>query len=186
MNFRIIELIETEKFQYLRIHKNGNTSIKKCLDIHCKDWFQTDRLSETKPRWTVIRDPYKRFLSGLSYDLKRHNVNVKDIRLDNLFTSNETHPRNLFLKNINHSISQIPYLFNTKVEYYIDLDDLNLFLQMHFGESFCENKSNIDTTEIEKHLGKKEIMKYLNMDNYIYNYIKKSPFFWEWQHGKIF
>ena len=29
-------------------------------------------------------------------------------------------------------------------------------------------------------------MKYLHMDYYVYNFIKNSPFLWEWQHGKIF
>ena len=36
MNFRIFEIIETEKFQYVRIHKNGNTSIMKCIQDNFK------------------------------------------------------------------------------------------------------------------------------------------------------
>ena len=39
---------------------------------------------------------------------------------------------------------------------------------------------------IEKYLDKEEIMKYLHFDYYVYDHIKKSPFLWEWQHGKIF
>ena len=58
---------------------------------------------------------------------------------------------------------------------------------MHFGSSAHENKSNRKIKyDIEKYLNKDEIMKYLHLDYYVYNSLKKSPFLWEWQHGKIF
>ena len=38
------------------------------------------------------------------------------------------------LGNINHSASQIPYLMNSGVTHYIEMKDLNLFLQMHFNK----------------------------------------------------
>ena len=38
MQFRFIELIETEKFQFLRIYKNGNSSVMTCILM--KDLYQ--------------------------------------------------------------------------------------------------------------------------------------------------
>ena len=31
MNFRLFDIVETEKFQFVRIHKNGNQSVAKCI-----------------------------------------------------------------------------------------------------------------------------------------------------------
>lgn len=191
MNFRFAELVETEKFQYVRIHKNANKSIMNCIVDDYKDNIQyTFRLSN-KPRFCVIQDPYKKFLSGLRYDLLINNVDIKNINIKKLFTTNENHPINILNGKINHSISQIPYLFNYQINHYIDIDDLNLFLKMHFKKSqhlnyFPEENKKSKYYDIEKYLDKEDIMKYLHLDYYIYNYIKNSPFLWEWQHGKIF
>jgi len=66
MNFRLYDFVETDKFQFLRIHKNGNTSVNKCiLDTYGKEVRYTHQLSK-KVRFCVIRDPYERFLSGLN------------------------------------------------------------------------------------------------------------------------
>jgi len=187
MQIRNTELIETEKFQFLRIHKNGNWSIQKIIEELYKDkWSLSTEPSRGRPRFAVIRDPYSRFISGLKYDLERQKVDIKDINIKKLFVSNEIHLRNLLTGNIKHSISQVPYLINTGISHYIDIEDLNLFLKMHFGKSQHINKSNMKTEEIEKYLNKDDIMKYLHLDYYIYNSIKHSPFLWEWQHGKIF
>lgn len=56
---------------------------------------------------------------------------------------------------------------------------------MHFNKTAHENKSK-KNNDIEKYIDKDEIMKYLHLDYYMYNTIIKSPFLWEWQHGKIF
>ena len=70
--------------------------------------------------------------------------------------------------------------------HYVDINDLNLFLKIHFNETAHENKQKYDDINIEKYIDKEEVMKYLHLDYYVYNYIKRSPFLWEWQHGKIF
>jgi hypothetical protein len=188
VNFRIFEIIETEKFQYVRIHKNGNTSIMKCIQDNFKpeEIHHVNHLS-SKTRFCVIRDPYERFLSGLKYDLYNNEINIKDIDIKKLFTGNDNHPRNSITGHIKHSISQIPYLYNVQCSHYVDMSDLSLFLKMHFKQDKHENKFiNKNSVNIEKYLDKNEIMKYLHMDYYMYNYIKNSPFLWEWQHGKIF
>jgi len=186
MNFKFGEIIETEKFQFVRIHKNGNLSVDKCI----KDNFKKEDISlvyhlSAKPRFCIIRDPYERFLSGLTYDININNINIKDINIKQLFNSNEVHPRNLWTGHIKHSISQMPYIFNTQCSHYIDIKNLNIFLKMHFNKTAHENKSK-KNNDIEKYIDKDEIMKYLHLDYYMYNTIIKSPFLWEWQHGKIF
>lgn len=178
--FQTFEFVETDKFQYLLLHKNGSSSIEKCLkDI---DFFFTTKINLDKIRWTIIRDPYERFVSGLKYDLLRHNVNIKDIdpsSLHNTFINSFT----LGKKNLNHSTSQVPYLINTNIDWYVDIKDLNIFLKMHFNvETHCnENKKEIDLN-----LNKEEVMKYLNLDYYVYNKILQSDHLWKWYNGKIF
>jgi len=192
MNFRLFDIIETEKFQFVRIHKNGNTSIEKCIQDNFKkeEIIYTNHLSK-KPRFCIIRDPYERFLSGLKWDLCLNNVDIKDVDIEKLFTANEHHIRNSMIGHIKHSTSQIPYFFNTQCSHYVDISDLDIFLKIHFNKSAHENKftdlcKDKRFYNIEKYLKKDDIMKYLHLDYYIYNHIKKSPFLWEWQHGRIF
>ena len=187
MQFRVIHLIETDTFQFLRIYKNGNSSVMKCIEENFPNQFRlTLAPANNKPRFAIVRDPYERFISGLKYDLELHDVDIKDIKLDKLFTTNEMHQRNIITGHINHSASQIPYLMNSGITHYIDMKDLDLFLKMHFDRVEHINKNDVKTKEIEKYLDKNEIMKYLHLDYYIYNSIIRSPFLWEWQHGKIF
>ena len=94
-------------------------------------------------------------------------------------------------RNINHASSQVPYFINTQISHYVDINDLDLFLKMHFDKSykinyFPKTEENLKYYDIEKYLDKDEIMKYLYFDYYVYNNIMSSPFLWEWQHGKIF
>ena len=188
MNFRLFDIIETEKFQFVRVHKNGNASVIKCIENNFKpeEIHYTTHLSK-KNRFCIIRDPYERFLSGLKWDLWLNKVNIKDIDIKKLFTTNEKHPRNSWIGRIKHTTSQVPYLFNTQCTHYIDMSDLNLFLKIHFGSVEHLNKSNNKIKiDVEKYLDKNEIMKYLHFDYYVYNTLKTSAFLWEWQQGKIF
>tara|TARA_R110002012_G_scaffold222811_1_gene394734 strand:+ start:449 stop:1030 length:582 start_codon:yes stop_codon:yes gene_type:complete len=193
VNFKIFEIIETKQFQFVQIHKNANLSVYECIKSCYKseEVILGNLLLSNKVRFCIIRDPYERFLSGLRYDLLNHNTNIEDIDIKKLFTTNEINVLNFKRGNIKHSISQIPYLMNTKITHYIDIKDLNVFLKMHFGKSehinkFPEKHKDSKFYNIEEYLDKTEIMKYLHLDYYIYNYIKNSSFLWEWQHGKIF
>ena len=76
MKFQNIELYETDKFQYLLIHKNGSSSVLESIK-HLNP-IVTYECNFNKIRWTVIREPFERFVSGLKYDLKRHSVELKD------------------------------------------------------------------------------------------------------------
>lgn len=175
-----IELYETNNFQYLLIHKNGSSSIVECLKN--TNYIITDKVNLNKIRWTVIRNPYERFIAGLKYDLLKHGLDYKDINYSTLHNSYV----NLITRhkgNVNHTASQVPYLINANIDWYIELEDLHTFLKMHFGRvEYC----NINKNNIELNLDKEEIMKYLNLDYYVYNNIINSPNLWKWQQGKIF
>jgi hypothetical protein len=180
MIFQNIELYETDKFQYLLIHKNASSSIVNCIK-HLNP-IVTDKININKVRWTIIREPYERFVSGLKYDLQRHNLNIKDIDYSSLFNS-KINKFSRLNGNVNHTTSQVPYLINTHINWYIEMKDLNIFMKMHFDkvEYYNENKINIKLD-----LDKKEIIKYLNLDYYVYNNILNSNYLWKWQQGKIF
>jgi|TARA_R100000479_G_scaffold118926_1_gene60759 hypothetical protein len=180
MNFQNIELYETDKFQYLLIHKNASHSIIDCIK-HLNP-IVTNKVNFNKIRWTIIREPYERFVSGLKYDLKRHNQNIKDIDYPSLFNCKiNTFSRKI--GNVNHTASQIPYLINTHVNWYIELKDLDIFTKMHFNKvEYC----NKDKINIKLNLDEQEIKKYLQLDYYVYNNILNSNYLWKWQQGKIF
>jgi hypothetical protein len=192
MNFRIFTLVGTPDFQFVRIYKNGNSSVTKSIfNTYKKEEITYNTFLEKKPRFCIIRDPYERFISGLKFDLWRLKVDIKDVNIKKLFTSNELHVRNQMTGDLKHTVSQIPYLLNSQISHYIDIEDLNIFLKMHFSESVHEYKftdlcKEEKFNDIEKHLDKEEIMKYLNIDYYVYNEIKRSCFLWDWQNGKIF
>tara|TARA_Y100001972_G_C7644043_1_gene323572 strand:- start:209 stop:751 length:543 start_codon:yes stop_codon:yes gene_type:complete len=180
MYFQNIEFYETDKFQYLLIHKNGSSSVKETIK-YLEPTFSTE-LNFSKPRWTVIRDPYERFISGLKYDLKRHNLNIEDIDIKSLFNS-RIHHHSRARGNVNHTASQVPYLINSHINYYVELTDLSTFLKMHFKNVEHKNMNKID---IKLNLDKEEIMKHLELDYYIYNSILNSSCLWKWQQGNIF
>ena len=180
MYFQNIEFYETDKFQYLLIHKNGSSSVKKTID-HLQPTCTTE-LNFKKVRWAVIREPYERFVSGLQYDLNKHKLNLEDVDIKSLFNS-RVHYFSRMKGNVNHTTSQVPYLINSHINHYVELKDLDVFLKMHFGR--IEN-TNINNKNIELKLDKKEIMKHLELDYYIYNSILNSPCLWKWQQGNIF
>ena len=180
MIFQNKEFFETDKFQFLLIHKNGSTSVRKIIEKN--KYILNSVWCPNKIRWTVIRDPYERFVSGLNYDLKRHKVQLNEINIYELF-NDVVNLNNRINTNINHCISQASYLMNANIQWYVDIKDLNVFLKMHFNEFETINKNE---EKIELNLDKKEIMKYLNFDYYVYNRIKNSDNFWKWNLGKIF
>jgi hypothetical protein len=179
MYFQNIEFFETDKFQYLLIHRNACTSVLKCIDKYNPEIVYVK--SSNKIKWTVIRDPYERFISGLNYDLKRHKMSIEDVNLERLFVS-YVNSKSRIHGNVNHTISQVLYLANTDIDWYVDINDLDLFLKIHFNTTFKLNSNS------EKNIffDKKEVMKYLQLDYEVYNRIKSSTHLWEWQKGKIF
>ena len=180
--FQNIELYETDNFQYLLIHKNGSTSVLECIK-HLNP-IATQKCNFNKVRWTVIREPYERFVSGLEYDLKRQNVELKDIESSSLHSS-RINGYSRQIGNVNHTASQIPYLMNTNIDWYVELKDLSTFLQMHFDNvEYLNPDDNENKVEVE--IDKLDVDKYLDLDYYVYKDIINSPNLWKWQNGRIF
>jgi len=179
MFFQNVEFFETDKFQYLLIHKNGSTSVLKCMEN--LDYTPTFDINLNKIRWTVIRDPYERFISGLKYDLALQNLQLKDIKKEDLYQS-LVNIKKRDEGRINHAASQVPYLLNTHIDWYVDLKDLSLFLKMHFNQ--IEHES-VGKKNIELDVNKEEVMKHLQLDYYVYNTIKNSSCLWKWQNGNV-
>lgn len=177
MYFQNIEFFETDKFQYLLIHKNGSSSVRKCIE----NFHITDNINFNKIRWTVIRDPYERFISGLKYDLTNQGLELKDINQDDLYQC-LINVRTRGSGNVNHVASQVSYLINTNINWYVDLKDLSVFLKMHFNKVEHENVSK---KLVELDIDKQEVMKHLQLDYHVYNNIKNSPSLWKWQNGNI-
>tara|TARA_R110000822_G_scaffold212149_1_gene347619 strand:+ start:3685 stop:4230 length:546 start_codon:yes stop_codon:yes gene_type:complete len=179
MYFQNLEFYETDNFQYLLIHKNACTSVLKTIE-HLKPKYSEQR-NFNKVCWTVIRDPYERFMAGLSYDIERQKMKIEDVSLDNLFST--YHEKTSREKgNVSHTAYQSIYLINSCINWYVDLPDLKNFLNMHFNKSFYLNRG----PDIKQYFKKEEVLKYLKMEYEIYNKIKLSSFIWEWQKGNIF
>ena len=180
-----IELYETKKFQYLLIPKNGSTSVLKCFE---KTPHIVTRSFANKVRWTVIREPIDRLISGLTYDLNLQKLSVKDIEIDSLFYSN-IHSVVKEFHYVSHTSLQIYYLYNAKVNWYVDLKDLDIFLKMHFNKNIKINKGLTKLKSQVKDFVTKNIDKikpFLMPDIKLYEAAQQSEQLWQWQKGRIF
>ena len=148
-------------------------------DIDC---YPASNVNFNKVRWTVIRDPYERFIAGLKYDLTIQGLELEDVNKDDLYHS-LINLRTRSQGDVNHTASQIPYLINTHIDWYVDLKDLTAFLKIHFNK--VEHK-NVNKKNIELNIDKHEVMKHLQLDYFVYDNIKNSSYLWKWQNGKIF
>jgi len=184
MLFANIETFESEKFQYILIPKNAGRTIHELVFGSYPDAKYTQNIiDDSKIIWTVIRDPLERFLSGLDYDLQRQKLNLDDINIEDVFNFINFNKPDGLKGNINHASSQIPYIINTRIKYYINIDDLDVFSQIHFQKKIHLNKNS---NRKKLNLDEIEIKKYLKNDYYVYNSIMNSPLLWRWQYGKIF
>ena len=126
--FQNIEFYETDKFQYLLIQKNGSSSVRECIK-HLNPTI-TDKANFNKVRWTVIREPYFRFVAGLNYDLKRHGLEYLMnthidwyVELKDLGTFLKMHFDKVEYVNMDNNKEKIGFhLDTTEVHKFLDLD----------------------------------------------------------------
>jgi len=81
--FNPIECYCTEKFQYVLIHKNGCSMVVDTM-INNYSVVMNEFIYNDRPSFTVIRDPWDRTISGLSYDLERTFGDVTETILDDI------------------------------------------------------------------------------------------------------
>ena len=72
---------------------------------------------------------------------------------------------------------------NTNIDWYVELKDLSTFLKMHFDKT---ERLNVSEDRGDMGIEKEEVVKYLEVDYYVYREILNSPHLWKWQNGKIF
>ena len=194
------EIFTTLNSNYLLIHKNGCSQVKKHLYLN---YSQVEKFFNSFPQnnkinWTVLRDPYDRFISGLTYDLLKQFKNLNNLEkiIDNslFLIYQKINLKTRENGNISHTIPQWTYLLSHPLDFLVMINNLDDFLDIHFQKRFNYTKTNTPSEQkdivlnyIEKNSYLKNlIMAYLAPDYY---YIQQSQFqdlFWTWQNGKIF
>jgi hypothetical protein len=199
-NIQNTEIFSTENCNYLLIHKNACTQILYTLRQNSEHVNFSPYLPlNHKPYWTVIRDPYERFLSGLTYDIKKVYGGVE--KLEELLNTIDL--KNLFLNKVNktyrssghavHTLPQWTYLFNQPINFFVHINNLTLFLDTHFKIK-VERKNSADSEDIQfvrQYIESNKTLKanidiYLAPDYFLYNHIVSENLIWEWNYGKMF
>lgn len=189
--------IHHDNNSFLSIPKNACTTVKDAIFRYHLNTGELDEKSYGFPnenvRWTVIRDPYERLISGLAYDIKKTGVDKK-IVLDNFEDSlyGTMSPVFRSITNETHTFSQTCYFMGQQLDVYVDINDLDLFLEMNFGYQKVGKINEVEleykdkAIEIIEIFGKQRVKDILSFDTFIYNTIKNSADIWKWQNGKIF
>ena len=181
-----IEVFKTTKFQYISICKNACTSMSNLIKDNYEYTLEINSVPD-RVTFTTIREPYERFVSGLHYDYVRHKPDLNKVNVRDLFF--DIHPLHNWQKgDLNHTTSQIFYLFNNIINWFVDTKDLVHFQKLHFNDVRHDNVVEDRYKEVDDFIenNKKEILLYLQHDYHFYNSIHKSPLLWTWQKGKIF
>tara|TARA_R110000803_G_scaffold90808_1_gene158257 strand:- start:273 stop:887 length:615 start_codon:yes stop_codon:yes gene_type:complete len=197
-----IEILVTDSNNYLMLHRNGCFQISEHLKKNFSQVVTSgNTLINSNPYWTVVRDPYERFISGIVIDLLQVYNNLDNLskvltndHLNKLFYQNYS-----FLKNhqkgfLNHTALQWIYIFNQPLNFVVNIKDLDNFLDLHFKERLNSTLTNspLGTKDIihnfiENDLQlKNNINLYLSPDYYYLDHAKTQNLFWTWQDGKIF
>jgi hypothetical protein len=164
-------------------------------------WSESKKQGITS--WTVLRDPYERFISGLSYDILNTNPKLKDNK-DNIIeyiTDNDvaegvySSVSRFFRSNksVIHYISQATYYMGEDINYFVKLQDLNEFTKYNFPDcdlfyrdELNEKCKNIVEKAIESVPNlKTRIKDLLQVDYYMMDKIEQAGKFWKWQYGKV-
>lgn len=200
-----VDVFTTDKCHYLSIQKNASTRIRDYLTLnfsYVEPWVLTGPLNSPLPYWTTIRDPYDRFISGLSYDLYQNQDSIPNLPkfLDEVdifrifYDKLPIQYKSITKGKLNHTLLQWTYLFNQKINFYLDIKDLDLFADFHFPLT-SHKKMNETPLEFKEILidyvnsnskFKNIVNNYLAPDYYIINQIHNSGLIWGWQDGKMF
>lgn len=181
---------------YLIIQKCGNSYVRNLL---CNFYNTSLRIEQTYFRpnqnitWTVIRQPYERFISGLAYDIWINNYTNYDKIFDNLELLFK-HSVSSTFKNtgkVIHTLLQNSYLLGQSIDMFVDISSLTEFCLYNFkkvdkiknetpGELKMLVKEQIITRGMEQ-----RITDILLADTIVYEEILKSDRLWYWQNGNV-
>lgn len=196
-NFQNIEYFTSEKDQYLLIHKCACTSVRRAQNNYFKNVECLSFPDFNKVRWTVLRDPYDRFISGIAYDLNINNTNnIQDtlcsmIEKNNFFENiyEFINIKNRTTGKLSHIIPQSTYLFQQPLDFYVDIKDLDLFLSINYNtDNIKDNIGNKETYSLVEEVienYKQKIIDIYSMDYYVIERIKANNLFWRWNNGKV-
>ena len=199
-----IEVLSTYDQQYLSIHKNGSSTIRKELNNRYGDSkVEEEILKKGKgPRWTCLRDPYARFIDALSYDLKLVGIPVTEAGIRSVVgseyqlnsyiigTSNPRRGKGF----VRHSMLQTSYVLDN-LDFFVLDKDLSIFCNIHFSTPLDKPGENMgsaaDRQEVSKYLEHNPSLKsYLNgilaIDYHLLNRLKAKELQWNWTDGRIF
>lgn len=210
--FQFCEYWSQNNHEYLLIPKNGCTTVLAVLGNNEKKFGAVNlskKSNNNLTKWTVIREPYERFISGLVYDLysineeyffddKNSEKNIikflENNMFDNIFYSYVPVEFARRQRLIPHTTLQATWLINQTVDFFVDLKDLDNFLffnyfdydntrynanNKHHYSEFIKSIINNNTSLKEK------IITYLAPDLYIYKRVINSGMLWKTQYGKV-
>ena len=154
-NLQNTEVWETEYFRYINIHKVGSSTVRKGIS----ESFDSPPKEEAPDKvvtWTVLRDPYLRFIDAIAYDIGYVGQIVnQEAVLDRLQGANISeyifglsNPIFRGRGTVRHSMPQVSYLLDMNLDIYVDIKDLSMFCSMHFpGVDFSKGGENLGVSE---------------------------------------
>lgn len=179
---------------YLVIQKCGNSYIRDiCQQIYGNDHHLARECNYRNLKWTVVREPKERFISGLAYDIWKNNYNNFDSIFSNLNKLVQYPISSTFYNQgkVKHTILQSAYLIFQHIDVFVDMADLTEFSLHNFGivtdkynecpgEFKVQVKEEIVSRGIEQRLDD-----ILANDVYLYKQIVNSDRLWCWQNGNV-
>lgn len=178
---------------YLVIQKCGNSYVRDIFKKFYGDDFFIAKEANRNLRWTVVRNPRERFISGLAYDIWKNNYKNYDSLFSNIDKIVQYPVSSTFynMGRVKHTILQSAYLVLQNVDVFVEIKDLTEFCLLNFGMTSDVTNSVPDEytlrvkTEITDRNLQQRIDDLISNDVYLYNQIMNSDRLWCWQNGNI-
>jgi len=154
----------------------------------------------------VIRDPYERLISGITYDLKMFDHNIfnkkrvaKEILLDKNFIKSifsRSGPFRTLGKTV-HYIPQFFYFLPENVDFFVMLEDVDRFFESNMDvdlkkvKNKQKNSSNEKYKKIVESIIKdhdelnRSIQDHLSFEYYAIDMLYMNDRVWRWNYGKV-
>jgi len=179
---------------YLVIQKCGNSYIRDvCHQVYGDKFHLARECNYRNLKWTVVRDPKERFISGLAYDIWKNNYSNFDGIFSNLNKLVQYPISSTFYNQgkVKHTILQSAYLIYQPIDVFVDIADLTEFTLHNFnitsetynyvpGEFKVKVKEEIVSRGLEQ-----RVDDILANDMYLYKQILNSDRLWCWQNGNV-